>query len=795
MTRLFIEDKELDITEDFSHQITYAIDDLNHFDSKSTAFTKTIILAGTSNNNKLLGNIFEFANSNFTNDAEANVYYNFNASKSAKARIEINGLMAMKGILRLLQINIDTNNVEYEIALFGELGGFVSKLGAKKITGNVLPADDLDFSAYDHKYNVANITASWQDTFTYNITTSSTFTASTKKLKVTGRNLGALSVGKVLTISGTASNNGSYTITNVYFNTLWFNIYTEITFAETIVNETDSSFTISFNNPKGSGYIYPLIDYGNVSFDTPSTAPVYLAKKDYQYKAFRPALYAREYLDKIIHAAGYTWESDFCNTAFFKRLIIPNNEKGLLKRGTTDFINADISGTQSFIMTDLAFQQKLAVDTYTLSSFSINGSNNTFTFTGSSAINTKVTLNVTGNSKFINATGYIAIMRVTGGQFIQIGSAGFSRSSTFEDFNFTISGVQPFEVGDSIYFDIHLNANPRSTFNAQVNITSAKFLVQAEPATSVPYQLNETLEINRLLPKNIMQKDFFTSILKMFNLMVTEDKFIEKHLIIEPWVDFYNLNRSSYIDWSDKIDRSNVIKITPMSEANARYYQLKYKSDSDYFNEKYRKQYNEGYGDRIYDNQLEFAKDTETAEVIFAATPLVGYQGRDKVVSTIFKMNNAVEETTESVIRILQVAEISGVTSWNIINTSTSGTTTLLSTQTNYCYAGHLNNPDLPSSDLNFGATQELYFSLVSGALSNNLFNTYYSSYLAEITDKDSRLVTAKIKLVDKDIFNLDFGRFIWFDGVLYRLIKIVDYSEGELCEVQLLRVIYTTYL
>ena len=51
MTRLFIEDKELDITEDFSHQITYAIDDLNHFDSKSTAFTKTLIRAGTSNNN------------------------------------------------------------------------------------------------------------------------------------------------------------------------------------------------------------------------------------------------------------------------------------------------------------------------------------------------------------------------------------------------------------------------------------------------------------------------------------------------------------------------------------------------------------------------------------------------------------------------------------------------------------------------------------------------------------------------------------------------------------------------
>ena len=83
---------------------------------------------------------------------------------------------------------------------------------------------------------------------------------------------------------------------------------------------------------------------------------------------------------------------------------------------------------------------------------------------------------------------------------------------------------------------------------------------------------------------------------------------------------------------------------------------------------------------------------------------------------------------------------------------------------------------------------------MLSGALGNNLFNTYYSSYLAEITDKDSRLVTAKIKLNEQDIFNLDFGRFIWIDGVLYRLSKIIDYSAGEICTIELLRVIYTTY-
>jgi hypothetical protein len=144
----------------------------------------------------------------------------------------------------------------------------------------------------------------------------------------------------------------------------------------------------------------------------------------------------------------------------------------------------------------------------------------------------------------------------------------------------------------------------------------------------------------------------------------------------------------------------------------------------------------------------------------------------------------------------MQVKKITDVDQWNILNDYPEATGNISggANLTAYGYAGHLDDPDAPNVDLNFGATQELYFNLATGALSNNMFNAYYSSYMAEITDKDSRLLTAKFKLTEKDIFNLDFGKFIWIDGVLYRLIKIYDYSEGELCKVDLLRVIYTTY-
>lgn len=702
MTRLFIEDNELDINANFSQQITYAIDDLQNLDSKSTSFTKTIVLPATTNNNRLFGNIFEFANSNFTNDVEDNVLYNFNASKSAKARIEVDGLQVMKGVLRLLEIIIDGNRIEYEVALFGELGGFFSKLIAKKLNGNTNAIDDLDFSSYNTNWTYSAITNSWA------------------------------------------------------------------------------------NWNAGSGIIFPLIDYGNVSYNIPVTSPTYLAKKDYQYTAFRPAFFVREIMDKIITNAGYTWESDFFDSNFFKRLIIPNNQKRLSKYtsfelnvATTGFNYVTADGTSKA----MSFGILTAVGNFTAS-----GGNTIFTYGGSN-ITAQVNFRLKGT--FSSSTSIPALVNIkkNGTTIISIGIGGYTAVS--QPFDVNAGGYMAFTSGDVLTITIEKAGGGTWSYSFDTAVTN--LTINSGALVPSPLAYSEFIYMNDTLPRNILQKDFFASILKMFNLMVTEDKFKERHLVITPNVDFYNLDRSSYLDWSDKVDRSQVIKIKPMSEVNARFYEFKYKDDTDFYNDKYKKQYNETYGNRMFDNQFEFAKETSNLEIIFSPTPLVGYIGRDKITSAIMKKTNDVEEQIESNIRILQAKQITGITSWKILNSS-SGTTTDLGTRTDYLYAGHFDNPDVPAADINFGATKELYFTLVAGALSNNLFNTYYSPYMAEITDKDSRLLTCKMKLNNKDIFNLDFGRFIWIDGVLYRLIKIVDYSDNEICEVQLLRVIYTTY-
>ncbi len=789
MIRLFIEGQELDVNEGFTHQITYAVDDINNIDSKSTAFSKTIVLPGTANNNKLLGNIFEFGNANLTQDGVPNVGYNFNASKSAKVLVEINGLIILKGVLRLMEIVIDGENIDYEIALFGELGGFVSKLGNKKL-------QDLDFSIYNHDYNATNIKESWDTEKSY--TPFLLDIQNNKTISALDVNVN-LEKGDTFTISGSTSNNGTFTVVSftkdIYLGFIRITIVVE----ENTITEFGSTGIITISN-RGQGYFYPLIDYGRVSLD----------KQDFFYRALRPALYVRDYIRKIITNAGYTYESNFFDTNFFKRLIIPNNDNGFIRKDRTLYIDAEKTSdqTESITRDNTSTWQFKAVDvpidfqTNSLTNFTY--SNGEYTYTGTDEIGVNIIINLSlipDGQFFTNATRGIIIYKNN----VTIQNYGITKNTT--ELNASVQTT--LKQNDKISINIYLymvNYNIGGGISQTISITvfdNSTLQVSKNPEGFIEYQLDDTIEINNTLPYNVLQKDFFASILKMFNLMVTEDKYKNNHLIIEPWVDFYDLNRTSYLDWTDKLDRSEPIRLKPMSEVNARFYEFKYKSDSDYYNEKYKKKFNEGYGDRKFDNQLEFAKETSSNEVIFSATPLLGYTDRDKIVPTILKWDGTItggeyvnEEQVGSNIRIMQVKKITDVAEWDILNGYPEATGPISGGDnlTVYGYAGHLDDPDAPNVDLNFGATQELYFNLATGALSNNMFNAYYSSYMAEITDKDSRLLTAKFKLTEKDIFNLDFGKFIWIDGVLYRLIKIYDYSEGELCKVDLLRVIYTTY-
>ena len=570
-----------------------------------------------------------------------------------------------------MEILIDEKTIEYQCSVFGELGGFMTALGNKRL-------QDLDFSAYNHDYNVTNIKASW-------------------------------------------------------------------------------------DNIAGSGYFYPLIDYGNVSTD----------KVNFQVTAFRPALYVKEYIQKIFEGTDYTYTLDLLegDQELFDRLIIPHNQKSLTKTTsnfpvatrTTDLV---ITGTSLYRFT-----------TVTGSGLVATSSNSVFTYTGATSINLKMIYSFSGDS--------------TSGNFYILKNGASVYSASFSD-----------GVGESGEFEVLIVTNDAISFrftntapnrdDPPVTITEGQVSFFSDSLVPVNVTYGDGLIMADVIPKGIFQRDFFLSITKMFNLYVYEDTWDDKKIMIKPYINFYPESSATALDWSNKIDRAKPLSIKPMSELNARYFHYKFKQDNDFYNENYFKKYNESYGDRIYDTDYDFSKETENLSVIFAPSVLYQKDGTDKIYPAIYKVsdNNTKENSMDSVIRIMQAKKITGRTSYNILNSLS-----VLNSGTTYGYGGHLDDPFAPTNDINFGVPFEIQFN-VNTYPSTNVFNAYHSEYIAEITSKDSKLLTCSALLDTVDIMNLDFSQFYWIDGVLFRLNKVDGFNpmEYKTTKISLLKVIETKY-
>ena len=678
-TEIYIDNYQLDLTKDISAEFTYAIDEIQDFATRNTSFSKTIILPGNDTNNKLFGNIFEFGVSNQNNPSEPNVGYNFNATKSVPCIILVDKIQIFKGVLRMLEILIDGKSIEYEVCVFGELGGFINALGNYKL-------EDIDFGIADQTWNAATIATSW-------------------------------------------------------------------------------------DNISGTGVYFPLIDNGGVSVTAGASYKV-----DFSFDAFRPALFVKQYLTKILDDSGYTYEFPLLSTALMDRLVIPNNQKTLTK-STQDALVATAKTKNYTTASD-----NIEFDVSTAGNFTVTGSGSIFTYNSGTPFAGSIVLNVGGIINAISPSSDFTIQLRKNNTPISVVTYTLPGSG----YNFFANlNVASITLVNTDVLDVDIIGNL-----SDLDIEQGYFNIISSNPTQTTINYGETIVINDTIPKGVFQKDFFASIVKMFNLYVYEDKLVEKKLIIKPFIDFYDGTR---IDWTDKVDRGSVIRLKPMSEFTARYYDYKYKQDNDFYAENYRKKYNEGYGDLIYDSENEFVKEKDSTELIFASTILYQLTGTDKIYSTIYKLSNenTKEDKMDSVIRILQAKKITGMTSWALKN----GATTLAS-YTDYGYAGHLDDPFNPLADINWGATKEVFYS-ASAVTAANLFAGYWSEYIAEITDKDSKLLTCSLKLNEIDIYNLDFSKLIYIDGSLWRLNKVIDYNPMDFntTKVELLKVIELNYI
>lgn len=556
-------------------------------------------------------------------------------------------------------------------------------------------------------------------------------------------------------------------------------------------------------NASGTGIVFPLIDYGLCKHGS----------IDYHLNAFRPAFFVYELIDKIIDYSGYTYSSDFINSSFFRSLILPNNYAEL------EQVIANLLNAQSANITITGSDELLTFNSTILYQFTV-ATSNTFTFTGTTGTLGKFVL---------QGYGTVITQRQVNIKLYQNSTVIWSgilpdNDDTLTEFYINSETTVSLTNGDVI--TVEVTTNPGS--NPNYEFVSENLMLDFNSDNLVPVKavFGSTLSMPNLLPKGILQKDFFMSICRMFNLYVYENKDIDKHIVIEPFIDFYQIGggfvkidefgdlllhgesgdstgllliddpTANAINWTNKVDRNNSISIKPMSEINARWYDFMYTSDDDYFNEAYNKKYSESYGDRKEDTGYQFAQDRTSIEIIFAPSVLVGRSGDVKLCTALYNLADNVEERRDNVLRIMQYKKITGVPSWHLKQPSEAGTGNLGDAITYYGYAGHLDNPTTPATDINFAVPKELLFSLSTQYPTANLFTAFWGDYLAEIVAKDSKLLTCYLYLNLEDIYSLDFSKLILIDGSLWRLNKVIDFnpSVAKTTQVELLRVIELTY-
>lgn len=526
----------------------------------------------------------------------------------------------------------------------------------------------------------------------------------------------------------------------------------------------------SWTATTGSGYVYPLINNGldNLNAVVPS----------FTTQNMFPCTYAKSIIDGIFTDAGYTYTSNFLTSSLFKRLIVPSVGK--------------IGGHRATLSAHVVVTNLTPVGKYTVAIQRQNVINSQITYLALQNVqysgSTTTTINLQTTSIILYESDVITLSLynadTVNGLFI---TANATFSATYEDGTGTFSAAQTttHNMNVASFATRNVQFDTEVDPNGVFNLGNGKHTVPA-----FAYQ--------NYLPDKILQRDFLLGIIRMFNLYFEVDKDVSNNLLIEPRDDYYSAGATK--DWTQKwaIDRETLI--TPLGELDTRQFLFQYTPANDFYNNLYTKGdkigvqsymgWQEIYGQYIKNITNDFVHNIRTIQPVFSPTLLSPVGGSNIIIPQLITK----ELTTSApngfddngICRILYYGGMKNGTF--SLNDGTGATT-----YTTYPYAGHLDDIQTPTLDILFGIPRQVFYGMNNPALytDNNLYNKYWKKAITEMSDKDSKLVTAWFYLTAADINLLDFRDTIKVDEQYYKINKVINYSPTvtELTQVELTKI------
>ena len=549
----------LDVAEGTSFPINISASDIRDVGSRSGSYSKTVVLAGTENNNNLLNYYFDV-------NIQAGT---FDVGKIQKCVVYENDEVILdKAVIRLLSVSEVLGNVQYEAQVLGDTADLFTRINDKFLT-------DIDFSDLNHTYNSANVVATFNNTsadkYAYLMPYSTENEYSLQQFKPA-----------------------------IYAKTYFDRIFNQAGFRYTTFRMFDfEKLIVPYNGDEVKISEERLAQLEVLATQTASTTTVTSngANNVVNTESITSLTEVKD-LDALFNPTTGVYTSPV-NTLPYSGTI--NYEiKGDLK---FQFINSsgatvEIKGVQGlgFASTEINLlgefvfnQNSVEHQIFPIDSVTINSPSSAwYTIpTGTTTIKT-VPLNIIAGVKDVVLLGeLVQRMRLRATTTTQI--SAFVRTSDNAIVN----------VSMRVVID-----------NLQIRIVPSPFALPS----------GYEMVMNKVVPQGIKQSDFIKSVLKMYNAYIVPDDDDDTLLKILPRDEYFDLGGTK--DWTNKIDLGKERNITFIPELTSKEVMFTYKpDDKDVVNDGYQKATNSVYGQQkfVYSNQ--YARGRDTQELIFSPTP------------------------------------------------------------------------------------------------------------------------------------------------------------------------------
>jgi hypothetical protein len=710
-----------DLYEEEDIPLSLSIDDFKNVAEQVKSYSKDFNLPATKRNNQIFNNMFEIT--------RADDRLIFNPYIRTQCVLKQDGFILFEGYLRLIDVKDKEGEISYNVNLYSEVITLADILKDQTFA-------NLDFTELKHSYNKSNIRNSWNDS-------------------------------------------------------------------------PDSS--IAYIDPGTSGFRddyttlrYPFIDWiGDIGLTTNTNTASGPTPNNPELtsleQAFRPWIQLKYLINQIFAASGFNWTSDFFDSADFGKLYMDfnwgadNNPVQSTSGSTNTFY---CNGGQGTHYAGTSYTN-LVLDDTGLAFF-------VFPPNYDSATNI---ITATANNEIYNVTYDYLITNTD--SVTRTVEARYLKNTT----EFDYSGVITLAAGDSYVYQgsLRISLDTGDTLQAQFKASSAGVVQQSiNYVSSLTFGTNVTfiLGVTTITTETILetlrgelgQWDFLKGIMTMFNLVSLVDESNPDTIRIETYADvFINNTNSGDIDnitlasrgiqhdWTEKVDVSEM-ELKPLTDLNKKtQFQFAEDEDDNAF-QVYKNATSGGlYGSKLFD-ATNFTILEGKKEIIaepFASTlskplsdqfslfitPVIAtknddgtYTGFDNSPRILY--NNGIKNTGAS----YYIPEQNGLTSEN---------------QTNFLQFSHLStvpSASATTTDFNFETQQML--SAIGSPPANNLWSTYWQTYVNELYHPDTRIMTLKVNLSPSDVASFKFYDTVFIKNRTFRVNRI-DYKPNDLATVE----------